>query len=1007
MLKWLAKEFRNPGCEFRGAPFWSWNDRLDEKEIRRQIRDFRRAGIGGFFMHSRGGLETPFLSEAWFRVCDAAIDEARRRGMLAWAYDEDRWPSVHAGGLVTERYPEAAGVILEAVREAAYPTLEAGVVAVFRKAGKGWRRVTGAAGNDEYLVFYEHAMKPSGWYNNRTPIDMLSKSAVQHFLEIAYLPYVKRYRKDLGAAMPGIFTDEPNFFPGGQGHAVKGGAALPWGREVRGEFRKRRGYDVADWLPFLIRENVAGGRPADEIRHDYWLTITELFTENFSRQLGDFCHTHGIALTGHYLSEETLANQSRVCGAVMPQYAHMQLPGIDILCRRTAELVTCKQAASVCRQWGRTRLLSELYGASGWDLSLQDQKLIGDWQYALGVNYRCQHLCLYSLRGERKRDYPPSHMPHQPWWGSATPGVGPAAAPHYRMVEDYFARLSAALSAGEPVREVALLHPIRSVWAELAVPYRYPDGPHVRLDKSLYALVERLLYSQIDFDFVDEYLFERHGSIGAGVLRMNKAAYRIVVVPQATHMAPAMATALLAGAAKGLEVLHAGDAPVKVYDARAPRRTLETLSRQLNRLLANCRIPPEALAGRLKELMAEPVLVSPPARLLYMLRRDGKERLLFLTNQSAKPLDAVVRVRGGNNLTCWDCEAGAAIPQPAEETNGGVAFRVHLDIAGSALLSYTAEPPMRLLPGRAAKPPQFQPLPLPKALQYTLDAPNVLYLDRARVSVEDAGVELEGFLPQITRKIRALYGYPSAHYFDMQPWAWPRMPASGKRVTAAYEFEVAVPPKRPLYLAVEAPERKEVRLNGRKISSRPVGCYLDRTFQMLRLPGLKKGHNVIAITEPLDIAFEAEAVYLLGDFGVKNRRLLKRPPLLPAADWTAAGLPYYAGGVTYTLPVSVGEAGEYLVELEHQGACVAGVGVAGGPLTYRAFAPWQFRVRLKKGRNRLAVQLKNSLRNLLGPHHFREAHPMWVGPGELAPPEPYERYVHVPSGLLAARIARC
>ena len=38
-------------------PFWSWNDRLEPEEIRRQIEAMRKAGIGGYFMHARGGLE--------------------------------------------------------------------------------------------------------------------------------------------------------------------------------------------------------------------------------------------------------------------------------------------------------------------------------------------------------------------------------------------------------------------------------------------------------------------------------------------------------------------------------------------------------------------------------------------------------------------------------------------------------------------------------------------------------------------------------------------------------------------------------------------------------------------------------------------------------------------------------------------------------------------------------------------------------------------------------------
>ena len=47
---------------YRPIPFWSWNDRLELGELRRQIGAMQDAGMGGFFMHARGGLETEYLS---------------------------------------------------------------------------------------------------------------------------------------------------------------------------------------------------------------------------------------------------------------------------------------------------------------------------------------------------------------------------------------------------------------------------------------------------------------------------------------------------------------------------------------------------------------------------------------------------------------------------------------------------------------------------------------------------------------------------------------------------------------------------------------------------------------------------------------------------------------------------------------------------------------------------------------------------------------------------------
>lgn len=86
----------------RPVPFWSWNDKLEPDELRRQIGAMQDAGMGGFFMHARGGLETEYLSEEWFCAVEASVDEAKKRGMQAWCYDENGWPSGFVGGKLLE-----------------------------------------------------------------------------------------------------------------------------------------------------------------------------------------------------------------------------------------------------------------------------------------------------------------------------------------------------------------------------------------------------------------------------------------------------------------------------------------------------------------------------------------------------------------------------------------------------------------------------------------------------------------------------------------------------------------------------------------------------------------------------------------------------------------------------------------------------------------------------------------------------------------------------------------
>ena len=94
----LFNNFSNPPSEFRGNLFWAWNGKLGKKELKRQIRVMHKMGFGGFFMHSRVGLDTAYLSEEWHECIKTCIHEAQELGMHAWLYDEDRWPSELPGG---------------------------------------------------------------------------------------------------------------------------------------------------------------------------------------------------------------------------------------------------------------------------------------------------------------------------------------------------------------------------------------------------------------------------------------------------------------------------------------------------------------------------------------------------------------------------------------------------------------------------------------------------------------------------------------------------------------------------------------------------------------------------------------------------------------------------------------------------------------------------------------------------------------------------------------------
>ena len=84
-MKDIIGELSNPSNEYRGHPFWSWNDKLDPKTLRWQVNEMKRVGLGGYFMHARGGLITEYLSDDWFDCINACVDEGKKSAWRAGA----------------------------------------------------------------------------------------------------------------------------------------------------------------------------------------------------------------------------------------------------------------------------------------------------------------------------------------------------------------------------------------------------------------------------------------------------------------------------------------------------------------------------------------------------------------------------------------------------------------------------------------------------------------------------------------------------------------------------------------------------------------------------------------------------------------------------------------------------------------------------------------------------------------------------------------------------------
>lgn len=486
--------FETPGPEYRGAPFWAWNTAVTPQLVTGQIDIFKQMGFGGYHIHPRTGMATKYMGRQYLELVKLADEYGKKQGMLSWLYDEDRFPSGAAGGIVTEDVHYRSRHMLLSVDgdRPGFCTSKEEFLSLWAKGEKrrgyylatyevvlengllaGYRRVPRSAQSNAGRIWhgYMELMDESPWFNGQTYIDAMNKQAVQRFIQVTHEAYYRELGDEFGKSIPAIFTDEPHV-KGRQTHpfaASTGDITVTYTDDFSDTFRQVHGYEILDVVPELLWQLPDGKVSPHRWRfHDH---VCERFTTAFADTLGQWCEAHNIALTGHLLSERTLFSQTLALGEAMRVYRGFQLPGIDILADQK-EFSTAKQATSVARQYGREGVSSELYGVTHWDFDFKGHKLQGDWQAALGVTVRVPHLAFMSMEGEAKRDWPASIFYQSPWYQK------------YTMVEDHFARLTPFSRGARPIAGWGSSTPSNPTGCTLA-PTTKPSPPATNWTRTL------------------------------------------------------------------------------------------------------------------------------------------------------------------------------------------------------------------------------------------------------------------------------------------------------------------------------------------------------------------------------------------------------------------------------------------------------------------------------------------------------------------------------------------
>lgn len=995
--------FQNPTRQYRGKPFWSWNGKLEEQELLRQIDIIKEMGFGGYFMHSRTGLETEYLGEEWFTLINKCAEYGDQKGMESWLYDEDRWPSGSAGGLVTreEKYRAMFMEMLcigeEELEELQWDKSIAAVFACRLKDGiycdkRLLKKGEILLSEETAVVFRLRYSACNDNYNGYCYLDTMNKEAVQRYIEVTHEKYNEKSGDKFGVKIQGIFTDEPHrggcFTDFAEGEVN----AAPYTPGMFDEFEIRFGYSLLDNLPELFLRKQPG--ELSKVKRDYFELCQQLFLENFAIPVYSWCKEHNLIFTGHVLHEDSLCAQSVMQGSLMRFYEYMEYPGIDLLAEHTQCYWVAKQIDSVARQLEKEWVLSELYGCTGWQTNFQSYKNIGDWQALFGINLRCPHLSWYTMKGEAKRDYPASIFHQSSWYTD------------YHYVEDYYSRIHAILHDGKPECRLLVINPIESVWARAYSGafngLSAADTQIERLERQYAEVFHALTDNRIDFDYGEEDIMARHGRVQNGILYVGACAYTKVLAAGADTLRGTTVELLKELVRQGGSVIFAGEIPAYM-DAEE--------SEEIKRLAEEAVIIPyeqSAIADACRNGQ-EIEVRSQGSHMIYarsMIVEGGRVVMLLNTDRMNGYDNVTVNLGSGAYAELWNARDGKITKPLYKKTDGCIEMTINLEAGGERL--YLIPDTLRDLPdGEDWN--GTKEIPLPEAFTYTLSEKNICVLDMVAVQNE-AGIKLpQQEVLKADRALRDYYQIPYRGGEMLQPWYEVKFRGGDKelltQLTAEYSVEISALPTGVQLVVEDLEHICGLTVNGKVVPAVSKGKWIDICFDRIPIPDevWKEGHNTVSLIMDYYKTCGLESVYLTGSFGVEfndgRPTLGQLPQKLSIGDISTQGLPFYSGSVIYhvdgckdkKVSVSVEQFGGALVKL------------IGKEEVILAFQPHRAVVEDLRG-----IQVVLTRRNIFGPFHQITKVAYAYGPANFLTEgkEWQDDYVLYEQGLLTKPVIR-
>ncbi|MDR1780050.1 MAG: hypothetical protein LBR50_04880 [Tannerella sp.] len=758
----IFSAFRNPPATAKPFVRWWWNgDKLSAKEILRELDIMRDAGIGGVEINpiafpggdDLGIPSLPWLSQEWIDMVKVALKAAEERGIICDIIVGSGWPfgaEILEGDdrsqlmTLTSRKisgPGKVSIKVEEIINDAKPRVNAykgadnelyaialAPVEMSKFTAPKWLPFDAAKDTIEVDA-------PQGEHILYTLVKCTGFQAVINGAPGAAGPVLNHYSKEATEKFLNRMSDA--LFP--QIKDLKGFRAMfcdsmelegaNWCPDFLEEFKRRKGYDIKPYLPFILFKvggmgaKVEGGEitklsgeakeAVDRARYDFYTACMGIITDRFLITYTKWCNQHGFKSrmqpygNEFHPLEASLPIDIPECETWIWGHSNREtgFTYIDFVNNNSATNVNKYVASAVHLSGKKIVSCEEITNTSYvFRANLEQVKICADQSNLSGVN----HSILHGF------NYTPLEAPFPGWIRYGTfLNERNTWWKFFPQWSAYKARLSALLQETEAFADIAVLHPLADMWT-IHGPQRDPF-PGLRYPPYQYNVWEAIHKNGNACDYTCESIIQKSRSEN-GNLVYGSRKYNTLILLEVETIQPATAKALQKFVASGGKLVCVAKEPYKApglvnakSNDKAVASTMAAIKKSYPSRVYNVAAPGNDIVGWFADVQKQCdikpyMIIDKPCKAVSQIRHrsaDGKD-IFFIANASQ---DDRYRLNlqfpdSKGNPQLWDAEKGFRKPLPAEKT-----LPIDLPPAASVIIVFD-ESPVRPLIGLAMERPE-------------------------------------------------------------------------------------------------------------------------------------------------------------------------------------------------------------------------------------------------------------------------------------------------------------